>query len=115
VKRDDVCDRRSHSAGCSAVQVFGYLEAARWLWRAVGYLGLDPRSRQSRVGRRVRVPSHISKQGSSAARHVLCYAACVIERCSASVFHGCHFLFGIQPCEEALRSVGGLRGPTLRA
>jgi transposase len=39
----------------------------------VGYIGLDPRSRQSGVS-----PArhgHISKQGSSAARHVLCEAA----------------------------------------
>jgi hypothetical protein len=39
----------------------------------VGYIGLDPRSRQSGVSA-VRV-GHISKQGSSAARHVLCEAA----------------------------------------
>jgi len=39
----------------------------------VGYIGLDPRSRQSGVSP-VRL-GHISKQGSSAARHVLCEAA----------------------------------------
>ncbi len=39
----------------------------------VGYVGLDPRSRQSGVSP---VPhGHISKQGSSSARHVLCEAA----------------------------------------
>ncbi len=39
----------------------------------VGYVGLDPRSRQSGVSA-IRV-GHISKQGSSQARHVLCEAA----------------------------------------
>ena len=39
----------------------------------VGYLGLDPRSRQSGLGSVQH--GHISKQGSSAARHVLCEAA----------------------------------------
>jgi len=39
----------------------------------VGYLGLDPRSRQSGLG--AIQHGHISKQGSSTARHVLCEAA----------------------------------------
>ena len=39
----------------------------------VGYLGLDPRSRQSGVS--PVAYGHISKQGSSSARHVLCEAA----------------------------------------
>jgi transposase len=39
----------------------------------VGYLGLDPRSRQSGLG--AVQHGHISKQGSSQARHVLCEAA----------------------------------------
>jgi transposase len=39
----------------------------------VGYVGLDPRSRQSGVSA-VRL-GHISKQGSASARHVLCEAA----------------------------------------
>jgi transposase len=39
----------------------------------VGYLGLDPRSRQSGLGSVHH--GHISKQGSSTARHVLCEAA----------------------------------------
>jgi len=39
----------------------------------VGYLGLDPRSRQSGVS--AIQHGHISKQGSSSARHVLCEAA----------------------------------------
>jgi transposase len=39
----------------------------------VGYIGLDPRSRQSGVSA-IR-PGHISKQGSASARHVLCEAA----------------------------------------
>jgi transposase len=39
----------------------------------VGYIGLDPRSRQSGVS--AIHHGHISKQGSSAARHVLCEAA----------------------------------------
>jgi transposase len=39
----------------------------------VGYLGLDPRSRQSGLG--AVHHGHISKQGSSTARHVLCEAA----------------------------------------
>jgi transposase len=39
----------------------------------VGYLGLDPRSRQSGLG--AVQHGHISKQGSATARHVLCEAA----------------------------------------
>jgi transposase len=39
----------------------------------VGYLGLDPRSRQSGVSPIYQ--GHISKQGSASARHVLCEAA----------------------------------------
>jgi transposase len=39
----------------------------------VGYLGLDPRSRQSGVS--AVHHGHISKQGSASARHVLCEAA----------------------------------------
>src|ERR687894_2829959 len=39
----------------------------------VGYLGLDPRSRQSGVS--PIYEGHISKQGSASARHVLCEAA----------------------------------------
>ncbi len=39
----------------------------------VGYVGLDPRSRQS--GASPIYTGHISKQGSSSARHVLCEAA----------------------------------------
>ena len=39
----------------------------------VGYLGLDPRSRQSGLG--TVHHGHISKQGSATARHVLCEAA----------------------------------------
>jgi transposase len=39
----------------------------------VGYLGLDPRSRQSGLG--AIQHGHISKQGSATARHVLCEAA----------------------------------------
>ncbi len=39
----------------------------------VGYLGLDPRSRQSGLG--TVQHGHISKQGSATARHVLCEAA----------------------------------------
>jgi transposase len=39
----------------------------------VGYVGLDPRSRQSGVS--AVQHGHISKQGSSSARHVLCEAA----------------------------------------
>ena len=39
----------------------------------VGYVGLDPRSRQSGVS--PVAYGHISKQGSSSARHVLCEAA----------------------------------------
>lgn len=39
----------------------------------VGYLGLDPRSRQSGLGNVQH--GHISKQGSATARHVLCEAA----------------------------------------
>lgn len=39
----------------------------------VGYIGLDPRSRQSGVS--AVHHGHISKQGSASARHVLCEAA----------------------------------------
>jgi transposase len=39
----------------------------------VGYLGLDPRSRQSGLGNVQH--GHISTQGSATARHVLCEAA----------------------------------------
>ena len=44
----------------------------------VGYLGLDPRVRQS--GESPARHGHISKQGDAAARHVLCEAAHSLER-----------------------------------
>jgi transposase len=63
----------SVTTAATLIATIGRIDRFRSARHLVGYIGLDPRSRQSGVSA-VRL-GHISKQGSASARHVLCEAA----------------------------------------